>query len=466
MSNESLNNSQSDLDITLVKALDTLKLRSREIDKNTLDTKVPGKGKQLNIEIDKTKTSSNMTEAATKDEMRDAIKFLTDTFTEKFKEMQQTLAGITVANKASTNNQQNPKKGKGDADNGSDNCQTSDEDEGANETSDSDPPNDSTDDESKEEDVPNQEKKGNKKKTKRRVNNHLARTRQNALAAASNIKEYKQEYYKEFLLEVENIIRIYSNDNASVEIILDTASLKVNNPLVRGKKFKSFKDLKKAVTDIASTELDYRTYSNMIARAAQKSDQTVQHFGNYVAKLFQEQSAAFVRKKEGKLKPKQIQEELEEMSQAAAENFITGINMKNKEVKTRLLNKSYTSLAAAIVESKMIEKSIEDEKARAFAQRSEEFRSKKNFDKEPDQKAVGQKENGKRGKFTGTCYSCNKPGHLSYECPLLKKNDEENKEEDENTPSLKVLPVVTKNLPEPAVSQPDMDEIFQELEFD
>lgn len=322
-------------------------------------------------------------------------------------------------------------------------------------------------------------KENQKKSKKRSINAHLARTRQNALMVATNIKEYKQETYKEFLMEIENVVRIYKMDNESVQIILDTASLKINNPLVKGRKFNNFKELKKAVTDIAATEMDYRTYTNKIARAAQASDQTVEQFGASMAQLLQEQSAAYRRNKEDKMEATEIQKELEEMSQIAAQNFMDGISMKFKEVKARLRLKTHTSLASAIVEAKMIGKSIDEEKSRAFAQRSEEFRLKKT-EKRPDQKfnrnknglnkkfgnkewvkdkpkeaALGQGGGGKPAKTPFKCYNCDKIGHKASDCRSQRKKFEKPvKNETENIPTSTVLTIEAKNLGGPAVSQP------------
>lgn len=288
---------------------------------------------------------------------------------------------------------------------------------------------------------------------------HFQKMRQSALAAAMNIKSFYKNSYRVFLTEVENIISIYEDDSRSVEIILRAATQKVPNPLIRERCFEDFESLKCAIEGICSTKMDYRSYSNEIANAAQGSNQPIEHFGDYIARLLQDQIAAYLQDDKIKSRPKEYQQEdLERFSQTAAMNFVEGISNKFEKLKERLQIKEYETLQEAINEAKRISKQLDNEKKKAMAKKNEEFLAGRIGERSHQKFRVGSKFNkvvthnpnkgenrfnkfgkpqnnakpmvrqGQEPRFgkpkEKICYNCQKPGHISTDCPEPRKKRE------------------------------------------
>jgi len=277
---------------------------------------------------------------------------------------------------------------------------------------------------------------------------HFQKMRQSALAAAMNIKEFKPISYRTFLNEIENIISIYNIDEQCISIILKTATQKVNNPLIRERKFEEFSELRLAIESICSTKMDYRSYTNEISNAAQASKQSVEKFGEYIAKLLQNQIAAYLQDDRIAIRPKEYQEEdLERFSKVAAMNFVEGISIKHEKLKERLQNKEFDSLQEAINEAKRVAKQLENERKRATAKRNEEFLSSRNskFSNFKHNKKFqnNAKPTFKQGSVPAKydkpkeriCYNCLKPGHIAPSCPEPKRKRENGQNSQNPQPS-------------------------------
>lgn len=343
------------------------------------------------------------------------------------------------------------------------------------EENDDDENDDNEDEDESEENQEDSENENPESKKPLRSDLTLQKMRQSALMATMAVRDYKMADYRKFLTEIENIVSIYSMDAEAVRIIIRTAAQKVNNPLVREVKYKNFKEFKKAVEEISSTKMDFRACTNELGNAAQGSKQTVEQFGDYVAKVLQNQIAAYVRQKTKEQMPQKfINKEIKQLNKVAAQNFLEGISMKYERLKERLQYKDFESLQEAINEAKVVGRIIENEKRRALSKRTEEFIRQKhakstNSDRKPngrnDEKKYdksgnsGQTKDANEVKKPFICYNCNKEGHRASVCKLPKKEKNEKTEKmDKRTEN--VVNVVSseagpsKNADSPAATQP------------
>jgi hypothetical protein len=213
--------------------------------------------------------------------------------------------------------------------------------------------------------------------------------------------------------------------------------------------------------------MDFRTYSSEMANASQNSNQSVEQFGQYIARVLANQIAAYNKEMDKKKRPKKyVDEDIKRFDETAASTFVEGLSGKPFQLKERLLYHKFEHLSAAINEAKRVGKQLENERKKYFTRKTEEYMSKKKDDKpsfkKTDKKAYRPTENQKgfQGQIQKTnekqgekkkpfiCFKCQKPGHKAADCrsnPPAEKPESKKTEDVAKVQSINVNGENSKN---------------------